>query len=193
MPFRLFLFQLELPYVSVVTSDNILDGFGDPVLRLRFKAWAGESAAFYVLSGVRLGSMPFLLSDDTLFPYSTGSLDFTVGVAFVDTLATVTWWASGTGTYPTRVEDGLKDAELHGEYSTFSAGTRFPVAKKFDLQIGAVMYVASGQSFRDVYFANLDWRYSGVAGFYAYGQFEGGSKEVWAADYSIGLGTKFTF
>ena len=193
MPFRLFLFQLEVPYVSLVTRDNILDGFGDPVLRMRFKAWAGESASVYLLSGVRMGSMPFLLSDERLFPYSTGSLDISFGAAFVDTLATVTWWASLTATYPTRVEDALKDAGLHAEYSTFSAGTRFPVARKLDRQLGAVMVIPTNRSLRQVYFANIDWRYTGVAGFYIYGQYEVGTKDDWAADYAIGVGTKFNF
>ncbi len=193
MPFRLFLFQLEVPYISLVTSNNILDGFGDPVLRLRFKAWAGESASVFLLSGVRMGSLPFLLSDETLFPYSTGSLDLSFGAAFVDTLATITWWASLTGTYPTRVDDTLKDAELHGSYSTFSAGTRFPIARKLDLQLGAAMIIPASGSFRQLYFANIDWRYTGVAGFYGYGQYEGGTKEDWAADYAIGVGTKFNF
>jgi hypothetical protein len=193
IPVKSLLFQLEVPYISLVKSGDILDGFGDPVLRLRMRGWRGESAAFYVLSGVRIGSLPFLLSDDTLFPYSTGSLDFTAGVAFVDTLASVTWWASLTGTYPTRVEDSLKESGLHREYSTFSAGTRFPMANKFDLQIGAVLYAPANRSLRQVYFASVDWRHSAAAGFYVYGQYEGGAKEKRAADYTAGVGTKFTF
>ncbi len=191
MPFRLF--QLEVPYISAVTSDNILDGFGDPVFRMRFRAWGGNSASFYVLSGVRMGSLPFLLSDDSLFPYSTGSLDFSLGAAFADTLATVTWWASLSGTWPTRVEDDLKDAGLHREYATFSVGTRFPVARKFDLQLGAAMVIPANRSYRQLYFANIDWWYTDVAGFYAYGQIEGGSKEDWESDYAVGVGTKLTF
>jgi hypothetical protein len=193
MPFKSLLFQLEVPYVSLVSADDLLDGFGDPVLRLRLTVWGGESAAFYALTGLRMGSLPFLLSDDSLFPYSTGSLDFTLGVAFVDTLASVAWWASSTGTYPTRVEETLKESGLHREYLTFSAGTRFPIAGKFDLQIGAVLCAPVNRSLRQVYFANIDWRYSAAAGFYLYGQFEGGEKEKRAADYTAGAGTKFTF
>jgi hypothetical protein len=193
MPFRLFLFQLEVPYISLVANDGILDGFGDPVLRLRFTACGGESAAVFLLSGVRMGSLPFLLSDDTLFPYSTGSLDFSFGAAFVDTLGTVAWWTSITGTYPTRVEDALKDSGLHGSYSTFSAGTRFPVARKLDLQLGAAMYFPANGSLRPVYFAGIDWRYTAVAGFYAYGQYEDRTEQDWAPDYTVGVGTKFNF
>jgi len=193
MPFRLFMFQLDLPFVSLVTSDDIQDGFGDPTFRLRFQAWAGDDEAFYILAGVRAGSLPFLLSDDSLFPYATGSLDLSAGVAFVDTLATVTWWAAGVATFPTRVEDSLSVSGLYEKYSQFSAGVRIPIGEKFGVLGGAAFYLPSGQSTRQIYFANLDWYYSRALGFFGYGQFEGGSKDSRAADYSFGVGTKITF
>jgi hypothetical protein len=193
MPFRLFLFELRLPYVSFVTSDNIQDGFGDPALNLRFKAWAGEQKVLYLLSGVRLGSFPFLLSNEDLFPYSTGSLDFSIGIAFVDTLVSVTWWISAIGTHPTRVDDALEDSDLYGSYSTVGAGIQLPLKAGFGLQTGAIGYIPNDRSLRQIFFADLDWRYSDVTGFYGYFQAEGGSRDERAADYSFGVGTKITF
>jgi len=193
MPFRLFLFQLDLPFVSIVSKDDIRDGFGDPVFRLRFKAWGGDSEAFYVLTGVRVGSLPFLLSDETLFPYSSGSLDLSAGVAFVDTLSSVTWWAAGVATFPTRVADSLSASGLYDEYTQFTAGVRVPIGEKIGVLAGAALYLPSGHSTRQIYVADVDWSYTHALGFFGYVQVEGGSKESRAANYSAGVGTKITF
>jgi hypothetical protein len=193
MPFRLFLFQLDLPFISVVRNDDIQDGFGDPVFRLRFTAWSGDSEAFYILAGVRAGSMPFLLSDEALFPYSSGTLDLSAGVAFVDTLASVTWWAAGVATFPSRVEDSLSVSGLYDEYTQFTAGVRVPIGAKLGVLAGAALYLPSGHSTRQIYFADLDWYYSRALGFFGYVQVEGGSKDSRAANYSAGVGTKITF
>jgi hypothetical protein len=193
MPFRLFLFQLELPYISMLTDDDIQNGFGDPAFRLRFKAWAGHEKVVYLLSGVRLGSLPFLLSDETLFPYSTGSLDFSIGVAFVDTVASVAWWVSGTATYPTRLQGFLEDSDLYGRHATLGGGLRVPIRNKMGLQAGALGYFPSGRSGRSIYFVDVDWRYSGVTAFYVHAQAEGGSEANRVIDYAIGIGTKITF
>ena len=193
LPFRLFLFQLEFPYVSAVTADDILDGFGDPVFRLRFTAWSGSERSLYLLFAARMGSLPIVLSDQLLFPYASGSLDFGLGVAFADTIASVAWWLSVSATTPTRVEEPLGESGLHDDYSTATGGIRFPVSRYFDIQGGAVAVFPKGRSTRQIYFANVDWNYTPVAAFYSYVQVEAGPEETRAVDYSVGVGTKITF
>jgi hypothetical protein len=159
---------------------------------LRFNAWSGDDEALHVLMGVRAGSLPFLLSDDSLFPYSTGSLDFSFGLAFVDTVATAAWWVGAVATYPTRVEDSLDASGLYREFTQLTAGLRVPVWR-FGVLAGATAYVPTGSATRQIYFADIDWRYSNAIGFFADVQAEGGPAESRVADYSFGLGTKINF
>ena len=193
MPFRLFLFQLEFPYVAAAENDTLSNGAGDPVFRMRFTAWSGGAKSVYVLFTARMGSLPIVSSQQALFPYATGSLDLGVGLAYADTVASVAWWLSGMAITPTRVEEPLGDSGLYDDYATSSAGVRFPVSRFFDLQGGVAFVFPKGQSTRPVYFGDLDWNATTATTFYGYVQFEGAAQEDRAVDYSVGLGTRIRF
>ena len=191
MPLRTFLFQLEIPYISVVTQEAIQNEFGDPVFRLRVRLVRGDERALHLLGGIRLGSLPFLESNEQLFPYSTGSLDLSLGLAFVDTVGAVPWWISATGTMPTRVDTAI--ADTYTRSSSVAGGAMGPLTDGVRLMIGALVTFQSGQTTRFAYYADLNWSYSATTGFYTFGQAESGSEDTRTIDYSVGIGTRITF
>lgn len=193
MPFKLFLFRLDLPYVSADSTGDIRNDFGDPAFRLRFRAWSGRTKAVYILSSVRLGSLPFLSPDENLYPYATGSLDFGLGVAYVDTTGSVTWWASGSATRATRVAVALSADGLYGDHADCSAGIAVSPTENIRFQVGAAGNFPTGESSRQIYFGSLDWAYSSSTAFFVSGQAEGGPSEDRVFDYAIGVGSRITF
>ncbi|MDH3215718.1 MAG: hypothetical protein OEN01_05420 [Candidatus Krumholzibacteria bacterium] len=193
LPFKNVFLQPELPYISRVTGDDIENAFGDLTLRVRVRAWGTRHGVVHLLSGLRIGGGPFLESDASLFPYATGSMDLEIGVAYVDTITSITWWVSSLATYPKRVDDVLGQAGLYENYVTIGTGLVLPLQSKFDLQFAAFGYLSRGQPAREIYFADLCWKYSSLIGFCGFAQVEGGSRGARAMDFSVGLGTRLTF
>lgn len=193
LPLRTILFQLELPYASLATKDDIQNAFGDLTLRIRFTGWAPGGKALWLLSGVRLGAAPFLRSSAEFFPYSTGSLDFEAGLAYVDTMEAFTVWVASVATHPTRVDDVLKDSNLYKSYLTIGAGVAVTPGPAVALQAGAIAYFPRGHSIRHIHFVEAEWRYSQITAFYGFAQIEAGDEATRATDIAAGLGTRITF
>jgi hypothetical protein len=193
LPFKSLLFRLEFPYVSRISPTDIRNDFGDPRFRLRLRAWSGATRALYVLSGVRMGASPFLSPDVNLYPYATGSVDIGLGVAYVDTVASVTWWTSASATHATRIDDTLSVSGSYGDYAEATAGIAVSVTERIRVQIGVVGSFPKGASSRQIYIGSVDAIYSGVVTFFVSAQMEGGPTADRVFDHSIGVGTRMRF
>ena len=189
IPFRQYLIvQPEVSHVSLFSNSDIFNSFGDFRVRFRLTAWSSNGAAVHLLGSVRTGS-----GTDRVFPYSTGSLDVEAGLAVVDTLASIMWWASATAVYPNRVDDTLKDAGLYGNHATVTGGVMIAMTDRLVLQGGVAAVMPDNADVRDVYFLDFDYQYTPATAFYALFQAEGAERSARATDFAIGAGVRVSF
>ena len=183
------LIDAEVAYVSLSTPGDIESGFGDARLRARALLAAGNQRALSLVGAFRAGS-----GSASLFPYSTGSVDVEGGLAVVDTLSTTaSVWAYATGTVPKRVRDSLKQADLLPNFLTFAAGLVLSVAGRLDLQGGALVYVFRDDKPRELYFVDVDVRYSETTAFYVSLQAEGGRESDRVIDFAAAVGIRVRY
>lgn len=183
------LINVELAYVSLSAPGDIESGFGDARLRARTPLVTGNQRALSLVGAFRAGS-----GSAGLFPYSTASVDVEGGLAVVDTLSTTaSVWAYATGTHPTRVKDNLKQADLLPNFFTVAAGLVLSVAERLDVQGGALAYIFRGDRPRELYFVDLDVRYSETTAFSASLQAEGGREGDRAIDFAATVGIRVRY
>jgi hypothetical protein len=193
LSYKQLLVRLEFPYVSRISPSDIQSDFGDPHLRLRLRAWSSGNNAFHILSTLRMGSMPFLTPDENIYPYATASLDVGAGFAYVDTVASVTWWTSACAVHPMRLQDAIDSTGVYGDYTEATAGLAIAVTSELRIQAGVAGNFPSGASSRQIYFGAVDAVVTPAAAFYLSWQLEGGPSfdRVW--NRSISLGMRMTF
>jgi hypothetical protein len=195
-----FLLQLEIPYIDLAYDEELRDGFGDIRLRAKSRAWTWTGAAVFLLGGIGFGS-----GTADLFPYSTQSTDWEVGVAFVDTLGarddnglptpltSLTFWVSTSAVYVTRLPERLKDTDLHDNYATLSGGLVYPLSRWFDIEAGGLGLRNRSGVTREIYYSQLMYHHTRATMLFATVQGERADWRERASEYSVVIGMSVNF
>lgn len=190
-----FLLQPEIPYITLATGDDVVDGFGDVRLRAKARMWAGNRKTLFLVSSFRFGS-----GTTELFPYSTASNDLEFGLGFVDSLGTrddeggmrplrsLSYWVRATAVYVIRLNDRLEQADLHGDYASLSGGVVLPLSRRFELEIGAMGLFFKSDAIRELYFAEVEAVLSRSMALFVNAQGERGDWQDRAVDASASIG-----
>ncbi len=194
-----FLIRVEVPYITLAAGDIIRDGFGDVVLRANARAWTGNRKTFQFTGACRFGS-----GTSELFPYSTASIDTEVGAAYIDSLGTVderglsplkslSYWISASYVYVMRLDDRLKETELHGQHAIAGGGLLTALSRSLELEAGGLgLFFESGAT-REICFTRVSWAVSAAAQVYAAAQVETGESSERASDASVSVGLVVVF
>jgi hypothetical protein len=190
-----FLFQPELSYISIARDEKVEDGFGDAILRAKARVWARPQKCVAILSSLRLGS-----GSASLFPYSTASTDFEMGMAFVDSigssgadrtlepLRSFSFWVAASGVYVIRLDDQLEQNDLHSHYAAAGGGILAALARWIEIEAGGEGLFFETGAVREVYFSTLTTVLSPGMNLYLTVQGEGGNWRERAVDASATLG-----
>lgn len=183
-----YLLRGDLPFVTIqppASGSEIIDGIGDFRFRAKRNMFAGDSWALPIYASVRTGS-----GKNTLYPYSTGSVDFELGVAFADTTSIFNFWLLGSATAVTRVHDQL--ADQHENFLTGVAGVLI-TAGRVDIEGGALGYRFKSGRVRGLLFTDATWRAGEQIALYVTFQGEVGDERNRVIDWALGFGVEVTF
>jgi len=183
-----FLIQADLSFATSRFADSLTTGSGDFRLRTKGEVWSGNERSLYFTSGFRLG-----VGELKVFPYASSSFDVELGMAYVDTLSSLTWWATGGGVIVAQVDAVLKENGLYGNYALAGGGIVFSVRRRLDLQAGAMGFAFREGGERLVAFSDLDFRYSPSVAANVLFQFEVGNEAVRPYDYAIVFGVRAAY
>jgi hypothetical protein len=149
------LIQVEQPFISLVGESDIESGFGDLYLRARLRLAGGTGRALQAVGGLRVGS-----GTRRLYPYSSQSFDFELAVGYVDTLEILHVWALAGGGMVKREPEGLDEEDRHENFARMGGGLALPFGSNLYLRLGASGLVFRSGRARELYFAQLQYRYS---------------------------------
>ncbi|MCZ6767592.1 MAG: hypothetical protein O7D32_11750 [bacterium] len=183
-----FLIGAHVSFATNRLGDSLTTGSGDLRLSSKGELWAGNDRSLYLLAGLRFG-----IGDLKVFPYASSSFDFELGLAYVDTLSSVTWWATAGGVVVAQVDSDLKENGLYGNYALTGGGVVFSLRRRLDLQVGAMAYGFREGGERLIYFSDLDFKYSQFLAANVLLQVEGGNEAVRAYDYAIVFGVRASY
>lgn len=190
-----FLMQLETCYATLETADGIAEGFGDVLLSMRARAWAGRRKALSITSCVRFGT-----GASAYFPYATASTDVEAGLAFCDSLGFgddasapppkryLSYWIAGSGTYVLRLNDLLEEQELHGNNLSGGGGVVLGLSRAVSVEAGGMGLVFDSGAVREIYFSRLTVYFSPGADVHLAVQGERGDWRERAVDASAQIG-----
>ncbi len=158
---------IEQPFVSIAGADGVNSGAGDTRAALRFSIVGGKSSevAGYIASAVGTGN-------DRLFPFSSKSIDLTLGLAATDTLGATMYWLGASATRVWRQFEGLPAAITNDNHVSLDAGLgvnvrlasagRRPdgttVPQALVLRSGGTFHSYSGDADRFVLFGEAGWQ-----------------------------------
>ena len=183
-----FLIGADLSFATNRFADSLTTGSGDLRLRSKGELWAGNDRSLYLLAGLRFG-----IGDLEIFPYASSSFDLEFGLAYVDTLSSVTWWATAGGVVVAQVNADLKENGLYGNYALAGGGVVFSLRRRLDLQVGAMGYGFREGGERLIYFSDLDFKYSQFLAANVLVQVEGGNEAVRVYDYAVVFGVRASY
>jgi hypothetical protein len=190
-----FLMQIETSVVTADRENGVAEGFGDVLLRSKARAWAGTRKGLFVTSCVRFGA-----GSPGYLPYATASTDIGLGVAFVDSLGWadddslpppprhLAWWVAAGGAYVARMNDRLKQDELHGHHLSGGGGVVLALTRRFEVEAGGLGLVFDSGAVREVYFSRVTAHLSPAASLNVTVQGERGDWRERAADASASAG-----
>lgn len=178
-----FLLQVEQPYITASLGQQVIEsGFGDLRFRGQFRLWHG---------GHRRLAMEWELGTGTgttkVFPYATQSLELVAGVAWVDTLEVLEYWAEAAYEKVNRRPDDIIIQRVLVDFSRFAAGVGLPMGP-VGLRVGSSFLLFRGGSTREVFFAQLTWDHRPHFRFFGSAQVEGGKSENRVSDATAGVG-----
>jgi len=185
-----YLGQLDISFVSLADQEEIIDGIADLKFNSRYRV-AGPVSALALL---RTGS-----GKNTIFPFSSGTVDLELGLSVVDTSAVfgeqrpTIWWASVTGARIIRNSDSL--SEVHQNFAKAGLGVVLrPMRRvRLDVQGGLFGYWFEDGATRQVFFTELDYVFSRVMAFFGTAQAEIGSEDDRPTDYTITVGLRVLY
>jgi hypothetical protein len=195
-----FLLQVEFPFVTVGYDEEVEDGFGDALFRLKSRLWRGSHKSLALDTSVRMGS-----GSVTLFPYASGSTDIEIALAFVDSigigegatalepLRSFSYWIVAGGNYPLRVDDTIEEAGLYDRCLEVGGGVVAALAKKLEIEAGGLGLVFAEGPVREVYFSRLTWGLTESSRISVVVQGERGDREDRAFDASAGIDLTVTY
>lgn len=148
------LVELNIPFVSTMKSSTLEFGLGDLVIRARADLYRGSQRVFRVMSSLRTGT-----GTERVYPFSSESIDFKLGIAYVDTLEYFRVWASGGGALVEKAPESVPEDQLHGDFGQLAAGLQIPIATGLNVGAGmTALFFESGRS-REIYIGTVDyWR-----------------------------------
>ncbi len=190
-----FFLQVDVPYISVARGEDIEDGFGDINVLARVRAWEGNRKRLFLMGTFRLGS-----GSASLFPYSTASSDVEIGLAFVDSVGTVSgmggleplrsisYWMNLSASYIVRLNDRLDEAELHGDHLDFGGGVIYPLTHRIEIEAGGMGLFFKSGAVREIYYGQVVGRFSPSIDLFLTIQAERGKWQDRAIDGSVSIG-----
>jgi hypothetical protein len=182
------LLQVEQSYITISAPSGIKGGFGDFRIRLRARLNSVAGRALYFTSALRSGS-----GSRRVFPYASGSIDASVGFAFVDSLTLFSYWGEAGGTTVWRGPEAIDENSAHDNYAVISAGISFPLRGSFDVRFfGAGYFLASGSS-REIFGVLTSYRASSFVSLFASVQAEAGKKEERVTDVAAVAGARIYY
>jgi hypothetical protein len=149
------LIQVDVPFVSLAVPSSIRTGFGDPCLRARLRVWGGDRRVLHALGGIRVGT-----GTTRVYPYASQSYDFDLAVGYVDTLEVLDLWAMVGGVVVKREPEGLEEDDRHENFARAGGGLGLPFGSAISLRLGANALLFRSGRVRELYFAQLQYRYS---------------------------------
>jgi hypothetical protein len=178
-----YLIQLEISYASIVRGGEIDNGFGDFRIRGKTTVWGGNTWAIPVYAGLRAGS-----GSNEVFPYGTKSVDWELGIALVDTVGSVSWWADVGGVLVTQLPDHLEGTDLHETFVQAVGGLAIGFKQRYSWQVGAGGMLYKSGARRGIVFTELDLRYNPSFDFLGFIQAETGPDNDRVNDLAGGVG-----
>jgi len=190
-----FLLQLEFPFTTIGFDEGTEDGFGDAMLRSKARLWRGSRKSLLFNSSLRMGS-----GSASLFPFSSGSTDVELGLAFVDSvgvgegakvlepLRSFSYWITAGGVYPLRVNEALDEAGLYDRYAEAGGGVLAAITRRIEIEAGGLgLFFATG-AIREIYFSRLAFSLTEESRISLVVQGERGDERDRAFDASAGIG-----
>jgi len=190
-----FLLQLEFPFETVGYDEGTEDGFGDALFRLRARLWQGSRNSLLLNTTVRMGS-----GSASLFPFASGSTDIELALAWVDSvgvgegeralapLRSFSYWITGGGSYPLRVNDTLEEAGLYDRCLEAGGGVIAALTRRIEVEAGGLgLFFAEGPV-REIYFTRLTYSLTEQSRVSLVVQGERGDEADRAFDASAGIG-----
>ncbi len=149
------LIQVEQPFISLIGPSGIESGFGDLHARARLRLAGGDGRVLHALGGLRVGTGTRLL-----YPYSSQSFDMELVVGYVDSLDILHVWGAIEGGVVKREPSGLDESDRHENFARANGGIAFPFGSALHLRLGVSGLLFRSGGAREVYFSQLQYRYS---------------------------------
>jgi len=109
----------------------------------------------HALGGLRVGT-----GSRGLYPYSSQSFDIELGVGYVDSLDILHVWGAIEGVAVKREPTGLDESDRHENFARANGGIALPFGSALQLRLGVSALVFRSGGAREVYFSQLQYRYS---------------------------------
>lgn len=181
-----FLVSVEQPLVSVSDTSGIDSGIGDLNVRVRARI-AGSRRALWATGSLGAGT-----GEARLFPYSSESVDLTVGLAYTDSLGVLDLFAAAGYVWAQRLPEALN--KRHDDHARYMAGVGLRLGANGAVRAGVVGhdYTRLGAR-RELLFAGAGYRWTESLHFFAEGQTETGPAGDRASDWAASGGVSVRF
>jgi hypothetical protein len=178
------LVEVDIPVVSFLDTSEVVTGFGDVTVRGRTRLYGAPRRILHLTGALRTGT-----GTSRVFPYTSKSIDFEAGLAYVDTLSVLQYWAWAVGAYASNQPKDTPEEELYGPYGRLSGGIGLPFASgSLNLGLGLTAAFFEAGRTRELVFAGLDYRRSPWIRFMVFGHVESGDSDERVSDYAAGAG-----
>lgn len=149
------LLQVELPFISLINGPDVESAFGDVHVRARMRLAGGTRRVLHAIGGLRVGS-----GTRRVYPYSSQSYDLELAVGYVDTLDILHVWAQAGGGAVKREPEGLDEEDRHENFARVGGGLALPFGSILHVRLGLSGLVYRSGRTRELYFTQLQYRYS---------------------------------
>jgi len=178
-----FLLEVEQPFVTASIGQEVIESdFGDLRFRGHFRLMGREHSRLTLSWELGTGT-----GSTRIFPYATQALEFVVGVAWVDTLQILEYWAEVGYEQVNRRPDDLIIERVLLDFGRVSAGLAVPIGP-VGLRLGTSILLFEDGENRDHYFAQLTFDRRPHFRFFGAAQIEGGRREDRVADATASVG-----